>query len=532
MSLHRPTVTGPFVRDDSAELAERFALVLEATNEGWWDYDLVTDEVIYSPRWKELIGYQDHELPNRNEEWEERLHPDDFARVQAVMHDYMAGRAPVYEVEYRLRHRDGSYRWIHARGVLRRDANGTPVRFAGSQADVTDRVNAFRHLERTVDEKTRELRLLLDITHDVAGLLELRLLARLILDRVKEVVEYDRAALFVLDDDGDGLNALHYVGPVPPERIAWRWSLTTHAHARAVVESARPVIIRDVFEDSPLARSMRRNVAQDVGEIGPDYGTWMGVPLMLGERVTGMLAVVRHSIGFYTERHAELLGAVANQAAVAIENARLFERVRGLAALEERQKLARELHDSVSQALYGIGLGARTARTLLDRDPAKVAEPLDYVISLAEAGLTEMRALIFELRPDALETEGIVGLLDKQAAAVRARHGIEVETDFGPEPDIPLSVKETLYRIAQESLHNTIKHARANRLVIKLARDERGVSLALVDDGVGFDPGGRFPGHLGLRSMRERAARHGATLDIESAPGQGTCVRVFVPRAT
>jgi len=532
MTLHRPTVTGPFAREDAADLAERFALVLEATNEGWWDYDLTTDEVIYSPRWKELIGYQDHELPNRNEEWEQRVHPDDFPHVRAVMHEFMAGRAPVYEVEYRMRHRDGSYRWIHARGVLRRDASGTPVRFAGSQADVTDRVNAFRHLERTVEEKTRELRLLLEITHDVAGLLELRPLAALILDRVKEVVEYDRAAIFVLDDDGDGLNALHYVGPVPPERLAWRWSLATHDHARAVIETGQPVIIRDVFEDSPHARSMRRNAERDFGEIQPDYGTWMGVPLMLGERAIGMLAVVRHRAGYYTERHAELLGAVANQAAVAIENARLFERVRGMAALEERQKLARELHDSVSQALYGIGLGARTARTLLDRDPAKVAEPLDYVISLAEAGLTEMRALIFELRPDALETEGIVGLLGKQAAAVRARHGITVETNFGPEPAIPLSVKETLYRIAQESLHNTIKHAKAARLVIRLAQDDRGVTLELTDDGVGFDPGGRFPGHLGLRSMRERAARHGATIDIDSAPGRGARICVIVPPAT
>jgi signal transduction histidine kinase len=277
---------------------------------------------------------------------------------------------------------------------------------------------------------------------------------------------------------------------------------------------------------------MLRNVTRDAGEIGPDYGTWMGVPLMLGERVTGILAVVRHSAGYYTERHAELLSAVANQAAVAIENARLFEQVRGLAALEERQKLARELHDSVSQALYGIGLGARTARTLLDRDPAKVAEPLEYVISLAEAGLTEMRALIFELRPDALETDGIVSLLDKQAAAVRARHGIAVHTSFGPEPEVSLSVKEMMYRVAQESLHNTIKHARASRIDLRLAEDARGVTLEIGDDGSGFDPDGHFPGHLGLRSMRERAARHAATLDIESAPGQGTRVRVFVPPVT
>ncbi|MCB0222382.1 MAG: histidine kinase, partial [Anaerolineae bacterium] len=114
---------------------------------------------------------------------------------------------------------------------------------------------------------------------------------------------------------------------------------------------------------------------------------------------------------FYTARHVDLALAFANQAAIAIENARLYEQAQSLASLEERRHLARELHDSVSQALYGIALGTRTARMLLDRDPTKLAEPLDYIMNLAEAGLTEMRALIFELRPEILESEGLVGAL-------------------------------------------------------------------------------------------------------------------------
>ena len=132
------------------------------------------------------------------------------------------------------------------------------------------------------------------------------------------------------------------------------------------------------------------------------------------------------------------LRAVADQAAVALENARLFSEARGKAALEERQRLARELHDSVSQALYGIALGARTARKLVDQNPKLLADPLDYVLSLAEAGLAEMRALIFELRPESLETEGLVAALEKQAAALRARHEIEVSTSLCEEPGPPL----------------------------------------------------------------------------------------------
>jgi signal transduction histidine kinase len=397
--------------------------------------------------------------------------------------------------------------------------------------DATERVGAYHVLEQRVEERTRELRLLLDIAHDTAGTLELGPLVGLILDRVKSVVDYTGAALFVLDDDGDGLNLLRYQGPIPQHTLAWRWTLTTHDHAREVIRTGRPVIIDDVFADTPLSRAFRRNAARDIGEVRADFGAWMGVPLTLGNRVTGMLAVEINHVGYYGAHHAELLRAVANHAAVAVENARLFEQARGVAALEERQKLARELHDSVSQALYGIGLGARTARKLLDRDPARVAGPLDYVITLAEAGLTEMRALIFELRPDALETEGLVRLLNKQAAAIRARHGLEVVTEFAGEPETGLAVKETLYRIAQESLHNTVKHAHASRIVIRLFEESGDIVLEVEDDGVGFDPGGSFPGHLGLRSMRERAARHGAALELVSAPGRGARTRVCVPPA-
>jgi signal transduction histidine kinase len=228
------------------------------------------------------------------------------------------------------------------------------------------------------------------------------------------------------------------------------------------------------------------------------------------------------------------LGAVADQTAVAVENARLFAAAQGKAALEERQRLARELHDSVSQALYGIGLGSRTARTLLDREdsPERVAEWLEYVLSLAEAGLTEMRALIFELRPESLETEGLIAALKQQAAALEARHEIPVRAALGEEPDLPLETKEALYRIAQEALHNTVKHARATSADLKLECDAWGIALHVSDDGAGFDPEGDFSGHLGLKSMRERAARLGGTLRVESTLGEGTSIRVQIPPGT
>ncbi len=207
----------------------------------------------------------------------------------------------------------------------------------------------------------------------------------------------------------------------------------------------------------------------------------------------------------------------------------LYEQAQELAALQERQRLARELHDSVSQALYGIGLGAYTAREALESDPEQAIASIDYVITLTEAGLAEMRALIFELRPESLEIEGLVAALTKQVAVLRARYKLTVDADLGDELDLPIEMKHALYRIAQEALHNIVKHARASTVLLRLARQENEIALEVRDNGRGFDPMGLFPGHLGLRSMQERVNKMGGILTIESAPGRGTCVGVRVP---
>jgi GAF domain-containing protein len=246
------------------------------------------------------------------------------------------------------------------------------------------------------------------------------------------------------------------------------------------------------------------------------------VPIKLTGSLRGVLSLGYTNPRPITRDELRLLQALAERAAVAIDNAELYERAQQVASLEERQKLARELHDSVSQALYGIALGARTARTLLDRDPAKAIEPVDYVLSLAEAGLTEMRALIFELRPESLENEGLVVAIEKNVAATRARYGLAVEAHLCPEPDAGLDVKEAAYRIAQEALHNIVKHAGATHVDIRLTHADAMLTLEVVDNGAGFDTGGEFPGHIGLRSMRERAAKSGGAVEIESAPGAGT----------
>jgi signal transduction histidine kinase len=267
--------------------------------------------------------------------------------------------------------------------------------------------------------------------------------------------------------------------------------------------------------------------------LGSQYKVKFSVPLFVKNKNFGALTLYYRQERQFSAEDIALALAFADQAALAFETARLYSEAQGKAALEERQRLARELHDSVSQALFGIALGTNSALTLLeqDRDPRRVQQALEYVLSLAETGMAEMRALIFELRPESLETEGLLAGITKQAASLKSRHRIEVQLNMSEEePDLSLEVKEALYRICQEALHNIIKHAHAKEVKLGLNWHKgEEVQLEIRDNGVGFDTGGSFPGHLGLRSMQERVERLKGRFEMDSFPGSGTHLKVKLP---
>ncbi len=265
--------------------------------------------------------------------------------------------------------------------------------------------------------------------------------------------------------------------------------------------------------------------------LADNYMCLLDVPIIIKDQVYGVFAIYYKDGCAFSQEDLDLAMVIANQAALAIQNDQLRTKSAQAAALAERSRLARELHDSVSQALFGMSLGTRTSLELLAKDPARAKDPMDYVLSLAEAALAEMRALIFELRPESLETEGLHAAFKKQAARLVARQKIQVQTDLrGDEQGISLEAKEALYRIGMEAIQNTIKHARASHVTLGIDRtDDGSVLLEIRDNGMGFDPNGAFPGHLGLKTMRERAEEQDGSLAIESVPGVGTCVRVHIP---
>jgi signal transduction histidine kinase len=397
--------------------------------------------------------------------------------------------------------------------------------------DATERTLAQRRLEQRVEERTRELTSLLEVAEATSSTLELSSLLGVILDQLQVVADYTGAAILI--EDGEDLLTLdarwagarldEHVGTrIPKDRIGW-WE--------AFEQRRKPVIIADIRGAEPEARAYRRVLGEAL-ETEPyrQYRSWLGVPLVLKDRAIGMLALTHTKPGSYTPQHGRLALAVAGRAAIAIENARLYEQAQRAAALEERQRLARELHDSVTQTIFSMTLLGDAIPHLIERDPARARERTERLNELARGALAEMRALIIELRPESLEVDGLVGSLNKQVTALRDRHQLHVVAALGDEPDLPLEVKHDLYRIAREALHNVVKHANASHVELRLAHEDGGVVLEVRDDGTGFDPAVVPHTRMGLRSMRERVAQLGGRIEIDSAPGMGSRVRVVLAR--
>jgi signal transduction histidine kinase len=260
--------------------------------------------------------------------------------------------------------------------------------------------------------------------------------------------------------------------------------------------------------------------------------TILSVPMKTRQRTVGVLSIYnKEGQGGFTDRDAELATFFANQAAAAIENARLYEQMREYAVVEERNRLARELHDSVTQSLFSVTLLCEAALNLLDRDASKARERLERANELAQGALAEMRALIFQLRPMTLQEEGLLSALKKHLSAVHSRHGRLVELRVtGAARRLPAPVEDATFGIIQEALNNVIKHAGAARTDVSLHFDADTLRVSVEDAGVGFDPGApRQSGTFGMSSMRERAEAVGGRLIVDSAPGRGTRVRADIP---
>jgi signal transduction histidine kinase len=260
----------------------------------------------------------------------------------------------------------------------------------------------------------------------------------------------------------------------------------------------------------------------------PPMGAFIGVPVVAGGEVAGIIfAADKAAGGEFTSHDEELLTLFAAHAAIALTNARLHEDSRELSIVEERARLSRELHDAVSQKLFSIRAHARAAAVLAERDPARAAIAMSTVSELVGDAQAELRAVIEGLAPPALD--GLVASLRRYADLAGRAHGVRVMVTERSVPPLDPATEVAVYRVAQEALHNALRHSGGQCVTISVSGAARRIVLEVTDDGSGFDPSSAQRGGLGLASMRQRAAAAGGTVRVASAPGQGTTVRLEAP---
>jgi signal transduction histidine kinase len=297
----------------------------------------------------------------------------------------------------------------------------------------------------------------------------------------------------------------------------------THGMLGAMLETAESFRTTDIHDDPRFRGWWPKG--------HPDMRSFLGVPISAREGVIGAFYLTEKvGASDFTEADQKLIELLAAHAAIAITNARLYEQSRELSILSERNRLALELHDAVSQKLFSLVLTAEAAATLVGRDADAAGEQLARLKMLAQEALDELRGLIFELRPPDLERDGLCGVLRKHVDVLRQRQSgeitLELEDGIGGDPEQDAEI----LRIAQEALHNALRHAGAEHVTVRLRADNEELVLEVEDDGVGFDPSAPElrSKRLGLTSMEERATRLGGRLEIDSRPGAGTSVRLAV----
>jgi signal transduction histidine kinase len=372
------------------------------------------------------------------------------------------------------------------------------------------------------EQRMQELEALYQADEQLYRHLNLDQVLEALMDVAMDILQADKCSLMELDAQREKL-VVRAARGFSPETVAQMvFSLGEGSVGRVLASGERAIV-----EDTHTEPHVARRITEPEG-----IRSFMHVPIKIGGQMFGVFNVDYIEPRAFGEEVQRLFTALAQRAALAIENAQLYEQAQQAATLEERQRLARELHDSVTQALYGVTLYGEAAARLLSSGRADLAaDHLRELRDTAHEALREMRLLIFELRPPLLEQEGLIVALQARLEAVEGRAGLKTAFNVEGEVHLPPEIEQGLYRIGQEALNNALKHARARSVAVSLHQDQRAVILEITDDGMGFDLAtARESGGLGLRGMKERAAQLGGQLTVKSEPGAGTSVRVEVNR--
>jgi len=376
------------------------------------------------------------------------------------------------------------------------------------------RAESLMRSQRVWTEALRDTKMTLASTLDLDEVL------KRILINIRRVVPHEFACVMLTDDNGEEACIVRSLGFERLNATNWlhsqRYVIEDEPVLQQMVMTGEPVLISLILEDwyAPRPLSMRQ------------IKSYISAPIRLKGAVIGFLYLFSTEVNFFSMTHAERLAAFAKQTTIAIQNARLYEKAQALAMLEERHRLARDLHDAVSQTLFSASVIAESLPRLWKSHPQKVGPRLNQLRRLTRGAMAEMRTLLLELRPSALTEARLDELLRHLTDALQGRTTIDVTLTVRGRRKVPADVQTAFYYIAQEALNNIVKRADASRVDVWLESNRDHVELVIGDDGKGFEGDMIPPASMGLDIMRERAESVGAALSITSQPGQGTQITV------
>ncbi len=478
------------------ESAARLQLATSATRIGHWNWDIRTNEVYFSPEWKRHLGYEDHEIANRFEEWESRLHPDDRQRTIKALEDYIADRRADYAIEFRLRHKDASYRWIYTRADKQFDDTGNPYRLFGCHVDITERKQAEQALQKS--EK-----------------------------RFRDIA--DNALEWIWEVDSNGKYT--YVSPVVEKILGYKPEEILQKHFYDLFyPDNREELKQAAFEVFAGKKGFRGFINRNAHKNGKIVWLSTSAIPIVDER--GELVGYRGADVDITERKQEEQRLKEYQ-----------QRLRSLAFQltiieeKERRSIAADLHDLIGHSLAlarmqleaVLSASSKIETTLLIKDISKI---------LLKA-IQNTKKLMFELSSPFINEIGLAAAISEWLEdQIGKQHNLK--TEFVDESDdafrktLNPDMRALLFRNVRELLTNVVKHARANMVSVHLTNKGARVKIVVRDDGVGFDPdaetGKEKPARgFGLFSIQERMHDLGGTFDIQSAPGKGCRVVLTAP---
>jgi len=510
------------------EAEERFRQLAENIDVAFWIVTADLSQLLYANPAAEHLAGRSLDSLRRLHGWLELVHPDDRARVS----DIVSGRASTPLDGFRVLRPEGTVRWADARMTEIRDNSGTVVRICGITHDITERKLAEEERARlleTAEAALAKLRAIESITDTALARMALDELLHELLARLRTTMSADTTVVLLFDEQRTSLTVRAVDGFLASRLAGVRVPITSPVSSR-VLSEGRSVILND------LPSSGSREWHEWARSIGFAPRSAIGAPLSVEGTVIGVIAAISLVERSFTEDELDLLRVVADRVAPAIERSRLMETVRAsherLGSLsrrllkaqeDERRHLAIELHDQLGQILTA-------AKINLERTPPQLGDAVESI----DRAMRSVRDLALDLRPAMLDDLGLAAAMRWYADRFATQTGVQLHLSIGEVNELDPAIATACFRVAQEALTNVARHAAAKNVRLELRRGDGGVELAIRDDGAGFDVDAAYGGamrgaSMGVLGMNERVSLAGGSIDIRSAPGQGTEIRARFP---